>query len=144
MSATGKWIQPGVPHKGWVCVDIEDLGAPGRVAARLKRALGPLAVHLETGRRGKLKLLLVEWAVWAPDTNTEADPSRPAPQLTDNLVAVLAPDRCGAPRPVLKSILDADMGAPTPLPGSRQAEQAGGARRPPAVNCETLGAGAPQ
>jgi hypothetical protein len=24
----GKWSQPGVPHKGWVCVDIEDLGEP--------------------------------------------------------------------------------------------------------------------
>jgi hypothetical protein len=28
MSGTGKWAQPGVPHKGWVCVDIEDLGEP--------------------------------------------------------------------------------------------------------------------
>ena len=25
---TGKWGQPGVPHKGWTCVDIEDLGEP--------------------------------------------------------------------------------------------------------------------
>lgn len=25
---TGKWSQPGVPHKGWSCVDIEDLGEP--------------------------------------------------------------------------------------------------------------------
>lgn len=24
----GKWSQLGVPHKGWVCVDVEDLGAP--------------------------------------------------------------------------------------------------------------------
>jgi hypothetical protein len=24
----GKWSKPGVPHKGWHCVDIEDLGAP--------------------------------------------------------------------------------------------------------------------
>ena len=23
---TGKWAQPGVPHRGWECVDIEDLG----------------------------------------------------------------------------------------------------------------------
>jgi hypothetical protein len=23
--ATGKWIEPGVPHKGWVCVAITDL-----------------------------------------------------------------------------------------------------------------------
>jgi hypothetical protein len=26
--ATGKWSQLGVPHKGWSCVDIEDLGEP--------------------------------------------------------------------------------------------------------------------
>ncbi len=24
----GKWSSPGVPHKGWHCVDIEDLGEP--------------------------------------------------------------------------------------------------------------------
>jgi hypothetical protein len=24
--STGKWCQPGVPHKGWTCVDVEDLG----------------------------------------------------------------------------------------------------------------------
>ena len=31
MAATGKWTQPGVPHKGWVCVDIEDLGSPDHI-----------------------------------------------------------------------------------------------------------------
>lgn len=24
----GKWSQPGLPHKGWVCVHVEDLGYP--------------------------------------------------------------------------------------------------------------------
>ena len=24
---TGKWSQPGVPHKGWICIEIEDFGA---------------------------------------------------------------------------------------------------------------------
>lgn len=24
----GKWSKAGVPHKGWHCVDIEDLGEP--------------------------------------------------------------------------------------------------------------------
>ena len=24
----GKWSDPGVPHKGWNCLDVEDLGAP--------------------------------------------------------------------------------------------------------------------
>ena len=23
----GKWSQPGVPHRGWVCIDVEDLGS---------------------------------------------------------------------------------------------------------------------
>ncbi len=27
-SRRGKWSVSGVPHKGWVCVDIEDLGEP--------------------------------------------------------------------------------------------------------------------
>jgi hypothetical protein len=27
-TATGKWRQPGVPHRGWVCTGIEDLGEP--------------------------------------------------------------------------------------------------------------------
>jgi hypothetical protein len=31
VTATGKWTQPGVPHKGWTCVDIEDLGAPDHI-----------------------------------------------------------------------------------------------------------------
>jgi hypothetical protein len=24
MTATGKWTQPGVPHKGWACIDTEE------------------------------------------------------------------------------------------------------------------------
>jgi hypothetical protein len=27
-SKRGKWSTPSVPHKGWVCIDIEDLGEP--------------------------------------------------------------------------------------------------------------------
>lgn len=27
----GKWVQPGVPHKGWTCVDLDDLGVPDAV-----------------------------------------------------------------------------------------------------------------
>lgn len=30
---TGKWAQAGVPHKGWTCIDIEDLGEPSEVCA---------------------------------------------------------------------------------------------------------------
>jgi hypothetical protein len=29
--ASGKWAQSGVPHKGWACVDIEDLGGQSTV-----------------------------------------------------------------------------------------------------------------
>ena len=29
--ATGKWSQAGVPHKGWSCIDIEDLGEPSAI-----------------------------------------------------------------------------------------------------------------
>jgi hypothetical protein len=28
--STGKWTQPGVPHRGWYCVYVEDLGEPDR------------------------------------------------------------------------------------------------------------------
>jgi hypothetical protein len=28
ISKRGKWSQRGVPHKGWTCIDIEDLGKP--------------------------------------------------------------------------------------------------------------------
>lgn len=27
----GKWSIPGVPHRGWTCVDMEDLGEPAQV-----------------------------------------------------------------------------------------------------------------
>jgi hypothetical protein len=29
----GKWSDAGVPHKGWTCIEIEDLGAPDAVCA---------------------------------------------------------------------------------------------------------------
>lgn len=30
-TSRGKWSQPGVPHKGWTCVGIEDLEEPSQV-----------------------------------------------------------------------------------------------------------------
>lgn len=27
----GKWAQVGVPHKGWTCVNVEDLGEPSQI-----------------------------------------------------------------------------------------------------------------
>jgi hypothetical protein len=29
--ATGKWCQPGVPHKGWTFVGFDDLGEPSAI-----------------------------------------------------------------------------------------------------------------
>ena len=31
MRGTGKWALPGVPHKGWTCIDIEDLEEPSAI-----------------------------------------------------------------------------------------------------------------
>ncbi len=28
---TGKWSEPGTPHKGWTCVDVDDLGEPSEI-----------------------------------------------------------------------------------------------------------------
>lgn len=33
----GEWAQCGVPHKGWTCVDIEDLGEPSAVCEMCER-----------------------------------------------------------------------------------------------------------
>jgi hypothetical protein len=29
----GKWSMAGVPHKGWICVDVDDLGEPSETCA---------------------------------------------------------------------------------------------------------------
>lgn len=31
MSSFGKWSRSGIPHKGWTCIDIEDLGSPSQI-----------------------------------------------------------------------------------------------------------------
>lgn len=33
----GKWSEAGVPHRGWSCVDIEDLGAPDHICEMCER-----------------------------------------------------------------------------------------------------------
>jgi len=33
----GKWSQAGVPHRGWSCIDIEDLGAPDETCEMCER-----------------------------------------------------------------------------------------------------------
>jgi hypothetical protein len=30
-TSRGKWSQPGVPHKGWTCVGVEDLEEPSKI-----------------------------------------------------------------------------------------------------------------
>jgi len=36
-TGSGKWKQPGVPHKGWSCVNIEDLEEPSAVCGMCER-----------------------------------------------------------------------------------------------------------
>src|SRR4051794_39614902 len=43
----GKWSQPGVPHRGWSCVDIEDLGAPDLVCEMCERQEIRSVHHME-------------------------------------------------------------------------------------------------
>jgi hypothetical protein len=38
MTAHGKWSQPGLPHRGWVCVDVEDLGSPSVICEMCEAA----------------------------------------------------------------------------------------------------------
>lgn len=43
----GKWSQPGVPHRGWDCVDIEDLGAPERTCEMCESQVIRYVHHME-------------------------------------------------------------------------------------------------
>jgi hypothetical protein len=31
VAMTGKWSEPGVPHRGWNCIDIHDVGEPSHL-----------------------------------------------------------------------------------------------------------------
>ena len=35
----GNWGRPGVPHKGWVCVAVDDLGHPDHVCQMCQKEL---------------------------------------------------------------------------------------------------------
>jgi hypothetical protein len=37
LGGSGKWAERGVPHRGWSCIDIEDLGAPDAVCEMCER-----------------------------------------------------------------------------------------------------------
>jgi hypothetical protein len=43
----GKWSNPGVPHKGWHCVDIEDLGAPDATCEMCESQVVRYLHHME-------------------------------------------------------------------------------------------------
>jgi len=43
----GKWSQPGVPHRGWRCVDIEDLGSPERTCEICESQVIRYVHHME-------------------------------------------------------------------------------------------------
>jgi hypothetical protein len=36
-TGTGRWAQAGVPHKGWHCIDIEELNEQDHICARQVR-----------------------------------------------------------------------------------------------------------
>ena len=43
----GKWSQPGVPHKGWACIDIEDLGSPTHICEMCESQEVRFAHHMQ-------------------------------------------------------------------------------------------------
>lgn len=46
-SKRGKWSVSGVPHKGWICVDIEDLGEPSIECEMCESQLIRYVHHME-------------------------------------------------------------------------------------------------
>ena len=46
-SKRGKWSAPGVPHKGWTCVDIEDLGEPSQTCEMCESQTIRYVHHME-------------------------------------------------------------------------------------------------
>jgi hypothetical protein len=46
-SGRGKWSQPGVPHRGWSCVDIEDLGEPQMICEMCESQTIRYVHHME-------------------------------------------------------------------------------------------------
>ena len=34
----GKWSSPSVPHRGWICIDVEDLGEPLQICDMCEKA----------------------------------------------------------------------------------------------------------
>jgi hypothetical protein len=49
----GKWSQPGVPHQGWRCVDVEDLGSPEQICEMCEARQVRFVHHMEHDHFGK-------------------------------------------------------------------------------------------
>ncbi len=43
----GKWSEPGVPHRGWTCVEIEDLGQPSAICEMCESQAIRYAHHMQ-------------------------------------------------------------------------------------------------
>ena len=46
-TGSGKWKQPGVPHKGWTCVNVEDLEEPSATCGMCERTEIRYAHYME-------------------------------------------------------------------------------------------------
>jgi hypothetical protein len=44
---SGRWSDAGVPHKGWTCVDVEDLGEPSDTCEMCESAVIRYVHHME-------------------------------------------------------------------------------------------------
>lgn len=65
-------------------LDNRRMGTPEgqrRVVARLRKAMGPLALdlRLKPAKRGKYSMLLVDWTIWDPIRDREVDYDKPPP-----------------------------------------------------------------
>ena len=49
MAMSGKWSQIGVPHRGWTCVSVDDLGAPDAVCEMCETQAIRYVHHMEPG-----------------------------------------------------------------------------------------------
>ena len=58
MSSLGKWSVPGVPHKGWVCVDLFDAGSDGMITCQMCEWAEVRYIHVLTNERWPYPLMV--------------------------------------------------------------------------------------
>src|SRR5262245_58588209 len=56
VSGTGKWRLPGVPHKGWQCLDVEDLDEPSFICEMCEVQIIRYVHHMWHDDYGGLKV----------------------------------------------------------------------------------------